>query len=142
VHDGGKIVRAKIALDETPRLLPRDRGSRRIHVETVHHEHVQPSFSNGGVRHDVGLDRRRSVQRPIGPLDWNVNEREQGDRGRPAVLADFEIVGGQAAHEGAGRVRDARVDLDEVRGGAKRRRGRLPRGRRRLRVRCSGPHDR
>ena len=113
--DGHQIVGAEVALDELPRGVLDELRPQRVDVQVVEDHHVDAAVE----RPLVALRRparsaSRLEERPVGPLDRNIHEREVRDRLRLAVLEDLEVVLRQVADERPCLVGDERVHLDVV----------------------------
>jgi hypothetical protein len=116
VNHGHQIVRAETPLDELLRRALDALGPTEPRVEIVDDHHVDAAFERALVRADVGLERRRGVQRAVGTLDRDVDEREGIDRLRLAVFQDLEVFLLQFANDLALAIRDDNVDFDVIDG--------------------------
>ena len=83
-------------------------------MQIVDDHHVNAPLERALVGAHVRLEWRRRVQRAIGPLDRDVDEREGVDRLRLAVFEDLEIFLLQIANDLALTIRDHDVDFDVV----------------------------
>ncbi len=110
--DRHQIVGAEVPLDEAARGGLDELRPQRVHVEVVEDHHVDATFERALVGLDIRLDRRLAVQRPVGPLDRDVHEREGRNGLRLPVLEDLKVVLRQVADEAALLVGDEGVHLD------------------------------
>src|SRR6185369_15898095 len=110
-------------------------GATEPRVEIVDDHDVDTAFERALVRAYVGLERRRGVQRSVGTLDRNVDERKGIDRLRLPVFQHLEVFLLQFANDLTLAIGDDDVDFDVIdghfEGGLRRlwcRRRRLPGG--------------
>ena len=114
VHDRDDVVGADVALDEQPGGRAGPRRPAEPRVEIIDHEDEDAPLERPAVRDHVGRNRGLRVERRIGALDRDVDDRERRERLRGAVLEDLEIVLGQRVYETPLAVGDVRIDLDVV----------------------------
>src|SRR5207253_11323930 len=114
VHDGHEIVRAEMPLDELARGALDAFAAPEARMPIVDDHHVDPAVERALVALDVGFNGELRAKRALKFFDRDVDEREGGDRLRPAVLEHLKIFLREIADEGAGAVRDERIDLDVI----------------------------
>ena len=85
-----------------------------VGVQIVEHQHVHPAVEGALVALDIGLDGLIGEQRPIGPLNRDVDQGERRDGLRLPVLEHAKILFRQIGYEPPLLVGDEHIDLDVV----------------------------